>query len=87
LANTPTVQPLTDCPFCHGPLKRSTKRVPGHTVLGCLRCRIATIDEADPDWISTGDREFLSKLQGLADTIDHWRSYVAMTVEDDSDME
>ena len=59
--------------------------MPGHVVLGCLKCKIATIDEADRDWLDTTDRQFLSKLQGLADTIDAWKRYVAMTVDDDSD--
>jgi hypothetical protein len=85
LTITPTER-LSVCPYCSGPLKRSTKRIPGHVVLGCLRCKIATIAEADPDWLDTTDKQFLSKLQGLADTIDHWRGYVAwITADEDWD--
>jgi hypothetical protein len=75
-----------NCPRCNGPLKRSTKRQPGHVVLGCLACKIVTIEEEFPegfDWLDTTDTQFLSKLNGLADTIDHWRGYVGMVVADE----
>jgi len=71
------------CPRCHGPLKRSVKRIPGHVVLGCLACKIACIDERWPDWLSTTDPNLLDKLQGVADTIDAWQQYVAMTLADE----
>jgi cytochrome c551/c552 len=52
-------------------------------VLGCLACHVAAIDEPAPDWIDTADRQFASKLQGTADTIDRWRAYVAAIAADE----
>ena len=66
-------------------MKRRTKRIPDHTVLGCLVCKIACIDERWPDWLDSTDPHLLDRLQCVADQIDHWRRYVAFITADDWD--